>query len=53
MANQQFFAIVEMAHLQAFDEVLATNLLKRPTEILRMVISFCKPSPHSSVVVGK
>lgn len=37
VANQQFFAIVEMSHLQAFDETLATNLLKRPTEILRMV----------------
>lgn len=37
VANGNFYLILELSHLQAFDEILATSLLKRPADILAMV----------------
>lgn len=34
ISGGQYYLIIELSHLQAFDEVLSTNLLKRPADIL-------------------
>lgn len=34
---QQYFIIIELSHLNAFDEVLATQLSRRPVEIISML----------------
>ncbi len=34
---QQYFIIIELSHLTAFDEVLATQLSRRPVEIVSML----------------
>ena len=34
---QQYFIIIELSHLTAFDEVLATQLSRRPVEIVAML----------------
>lgn len=34
---QQYFVIIELSHLTAFDEVLATQLSRRPVEIVAML----------------
>lgn len=34
---QQYYVVVELAHLTAFDEVLATQLSRRPAEIVGML----------------
>lgn len=33
VASGQYYLILDLAHLQAFDETLATTLLRRPSDI--------------------
>lgn len=46
VSNGQYYLILELAHVQAFDEVLSTNLLRRPTDILNLVRAFLLPFHH-------